>query len=189
MKTLFIYLLTCTTYYAATAQKTWNLDNLHSNIRFEVGWEEFSVRTGEFKIFNGSMETSGIEDLSDASFELTVNPGSIDVIAERLNKTLRSETFLDTAKYKEITYKTSSIEKTSDSTYIATGTLDLHGIQQEEMAMIEKTGLSSRNGKHTMGIKVNLIINRKDYELIWGGDRLADQVEIIGYFLFRTSIR
>ena len=58
-----------------------------------------------------------------------------------------------------------------------------------EITVIKKTGLSSRNGKHTMGIKVNLTINRKDYELTWGGDRLADQVEIIGYFLFRTSIR
>ena len=42
------------------------------------------MRTGEFKIFDGSIVTDSREDLSNAVFELNVDATSVDVIADRL---------------------------------------------------------------------------------------------------------
>ena len=84
MKIIGIILFSLSICLSSTAQESWALDSPHSNIRFEVGWEDFSVRTGEFKAFEGTMTTNSREDLSDAVFEFVVQANSVDVIADRL---------------------------------------------------------------------------------------------------------
>ncbi|MFK7980100.1 MAG: YceI family protein [Saprospiraceae bacterium] len=79
---LFIFCLPC--YFSSVAQETWTIDNPHSNLRFEVGWEDFSMRTGEFKVFKGTLLTDSRTDLTNASVEFTVDAASVDVIADRL---------------------------------------------------------------------------------------------------------
>ena len=61
---------------AAFSQETWNIDNAHSNINFEVGWEDFSMRTGSFKVFEGSVITNADNDLTKATYQLKVDPNS-----------------------------------------------------------------------------------------------------------------
>ena len=103
MKKLHLFIpgiLFCFTSYS---QEIWTVDSPHSNIRFEVGWEDISIRTGEFKVFEGQLTTKSKSDLSNAIFMLKVDPKSIDVIAERLSEQLKGERFLDTEKFPEMT--------------------------------------------------------------------------------------
>ena len=67
MKLLGSLLVCFTLCFSSQAQENWAIDNPHSNLRFEVGWEDFSMRTGEFKVFSGTMITQSREDLSNAS--------------------------------------------------------------------------------------------------------------------------
>ena len=74
----FILVLTFLCYSISSfAQETWVVDNPHSNLRFEVGWEDFSIRTGEFKIFKGIVETESRDDLTNATFEFIVDRKSV----------------------------------------------------------------------------------------------------------------
>jgi len=44
------------------------------------------VRTGEFKIFDGSIETESVDDLSNANIKFIVDAASVDVIAESTSR-------------------------------------------------------------------------------------------------------
>ena len=88
----FLVLLLSTPFFA---QQTWVVDNAHSTLRFEVGWQDFSVRTGEFKVFDGSIVTESVDDLSNANIKFVVDAASVDVIADRLAMKVKSDAFLN----------------------------------------------------------------------------------------------
>ena len=164
------------------------MDGSHSNIRFEVGWEDFSVRTGEFKIFNGQMTIDSKTNLSNATFHLKVDPESIDAIAERLTERLRSERFLDVEKFPELTYYSSETKPTSDSTYISKGKLTIHGVEQDQDVNIWYKGHKTTERGHIIGLEVSLILNRKDFGLDWGSPRLGETVKVVGHLLYQSEI-
>ncbi len=182
---LITSLLLC---FTSFAQQTWTVDNSHSNIRFEVGWEDFSIRTGEFKVFEGNIVTKSKYDLSNATFYLKVDPKSVDVIADKLSEQLMGEQFLDTEKYPEITFSSSGAKAMSDSTYISTGKLTIHGVEKEQDALIWVKGHKPGRRSEILGIEVSLSINRKDFGLEWGSPRLSDTVKIVGYLLYQMKI-
>ena len=168
-------LLLCFTPFA---QEVWTVDNAHSNIRFEAGWEDFSIRTGEFKVFEGSITTASKYDLSNATFYLKVDPSSIEVIAQRLSDQIKGDQFLDAAKFPEITYSSSGAKVGSDSTYISTGKLKIHGVEKEQDALIWVKGHKTGRRGEILGIEVSLTINRKDFGLDWGSPRLLSLIHI-----------
>lgn len=178
-------LLLCFTPFA---QETWTIDNAHSNIRFEAGWEDFSIRTGEFKVFEGSITSSSKYDLSNATFYLKVDPNSIEVIAPKLSDQLKEDQFLDVAKFPEITYSSSGAKAISDSTYISTGKLKIHGVEKEQDALIWLKGHKTGRRGEILAIQVSLTINRKDFGLDWGSPRLGETVKIFGYLLYQMKI-
>lgn len=188
MKHFNLFITSLLLSFASFAQETWTVDNAHSNIRFEVGWEDFSVRTGEFKVFEGNIVTNSKYDLTNATFYLKVDPKSIDVIAENLSAELKGERFLDAEKFPEITFSSSGAKAMSDSTFISTGKLAIHGVEKEQDAKIWIKGHKMGRRGEILGIEVSLTINRKDFGLEWGSPRLGDTVKIVGYLLYQMKI-
>ena len=183
----FSLLILCLLFFMPSfAQETWTIDNAHSNINFEVGWEGFSVRTGEFKIFEGTLVTNSRDDLSGATFHLKVDPKSLDVIAERLSEQLRGEQFLDADKYPEITYDSHEATAISDSTYISKGKIKIHGVEKDQDVLVKVEGYKKEGRRQLFGLKVTLSLNRKDFGLDWGSPRLGDTVHITGYLLYQA---
>ena len=173
--------------FSSFAQETWTIDNANSNIRFEVGWEDISIRTGEFKVFEGSITTPSKYDFSNATFVLKVEPNSIEVIAPRLSDQLKGEQFLDTAKFPEITYTSSGVKIISDSTFISTGKLTIHGVEKEQDVLIWVKGHKAGRRGEILGTEVSLKINRKDFGLDWGIPRLIETVKIVGYLQYQMK--
>ena len=188
MKQFYIIITGLLSCFASFVQETWTIDNAHSNIRFEVGWEDFSIRTGEFKVFEGNIVTNSKYDLSNATFYLKVDPKSIDVIAENLSEELKGERFLDAEKYPDITFSSSGARAMSDSTFISTGKLTIHGVEKEQDAKIWIKGHKMGRRGEILGVEVSLTINRKDFGLEWGSPRLGDTVKIVGYLLYQMKV-
>ena len=140
MKLFSILILSLSFCFLSSAQETWTIDNPHSNVRFEVGWEDFSMRTGEFKVFEGTIVTDSREDLTNAIFEFTVDASSVDVIADRLAGHIKSDKFLDVEKFPEITFNSNQLTKSGDDGYIATGVLVIHGVEKEQDVSIKVKG-------------------------------------------------
>jgi polyisoprenoid-binding protein YceI len=173
--------------FFTNAQETWTIDNAHSNIRFEVGWEDFSMRTGEFKVFEGDITSNSKYDLTNASFHLKVDPKSIDVIADNLSEQLKGERFLDAEKFPDITFNSSGAKALSDSTFVTNGKLTIHGVEKDQDASIWMKGHKPGRRAEMLAIEVSLTINRKDFGLDWGSPRLGETVKIVGYLLYQMK--
>jgi len=174
--------------FTSFAQEVWTVDSPHSNVRFEVGWEDISIRTGEFKDFEGHMTANSKTDLSDATFHLKVDPKSIDAIAERLAERLRDERFLDVENFPELTYYSSEVKPTSDSTYISKGKITIHGVEKDQDVKIWFKGQKTGSRGPILSIEVSLKLNRKDFGLDWGSPRLGETVMVIGHLLYKEKI-
>ena len=175
-------------YVASFSQEIWNIDNAHSNINFEVGWEDFSVRTGEFKVFEGSITTNSDIDLTKAVFSLKVDPNSIDVIASNLSDQLKGERFLESDKYPEITFTSTGARQISDNTYVTTGKLKIHGVERDQDVTIQFKGQKEGRRSLMMGLEVMLKFNRNDFGLEWGAPRLAETVFVVGHLLYNKRV-
>ena len=187
-KKLGLFALGAVFYITSFAQGIWNIDNNHSNINFEVGWEDFSVRTGEFKVFEGSIISNTDNDLTKATFNLKVDPKSIDVIAPNLSEQLKGDRFLETDKYPEITFNSKGATSVSDSTYVTKGTLKIHGVEKEQEAMIRFRGQKQGSRSYLLGLEVSLKFNKNDFGLTWGAPRLGETVTVVGHLLYNKRI-
>jgi len=189
MKPLSLFFIYLSFYFSAFAQETWTIDNPHSNVRFEVGWEDFSMRTGEFKVFEGTIITDSKEDLSNASFEFIVDATSVDVIADRLAAHIKSDRFLEVEKYPEITYSANQATKTSENTYVSKGKLTVHGVEKEQAVSFKVKGAKETKKGYILGLEVTLIVNRTDFGLDWGSPRLAETITIVGHLLYKRKTK
>ncbi len=188
MKFITLIILSLTLSLSSFAQENWSVDNAHSNLRFEVGWEDFSVRTGEFKVFNGSITTNSREDFSDASFALTVDASSVDVIADRLAQHVKSDRFLNVEQHPEITFVSNKATKTGDNTYTAMGKLTIHGIEKDQEVAVKVKGSKETRKGEILGLEVSLVVNKTDYGLDWGSPRLGDNITLVGHILYKLEV-
>ena len=189
MKNFNLFIASFLICFSSLAQEKWVIDNPHSNVRFEVGWEDFSMRTGEFKIFDGSIVTDSRDDLSNAVFEFNVDATSVDVIADRLADHIKSDNFLDVEKFPEITYSSNQATKTSDSTYISKGKLTIHGVEKEQDISIRVKGYKETKRGYIYGLEVSLVVDKNDFGLDWGSPRLADKISIVGHLLYKMKAK
>lgn len=187
MKQLSLLIICLSICFSVSAQETWQVDNPHSNLRFEVGWEDFSMRTGEFKVFEGTMVTNSREDLSDAIIEFKVDATSVDVIADRLAGHVKSDKFLNVEKFPEIKFSSSEATKNADGTYTAKGMLTIHEMAKEQEVTIKVTGSKQTKKGFIYGLNVSLTVNRMDYGLDWGSPRLAENIILVGHLLYKLK--
>ena len=187
MKRLSLFILGLSFCFSAIAQTTWTIDNPHSNVRFEVGWEDFSMRTGEFKTFEGTIITDSIADLSTAIIEFKVDAASVDVIADRLAEHIKSDRFLDVENFPTITYSSTQAIKTAANTYLSTGKLTIHGVEKDQAVTMKMKGSKTTKKGTLLGIEVSLTVNRNDFGLDWGSPRLAEQITLVGHLLYKLK--
>lgn len=188
MKSLLLLIASFLFCITAHSQEIWVVDNPHSNVRFEVGWQDFSMRTGEFKSFHGDITTTSIEDLSDAKISFVVDAASVDVIADRLADHIKSDKFLEVEQYPEITFTSENVSKTSENTYTSTGTLTLCGVEKEQEATILVKGFKETKKGNIFGIQVTVEVDRAAFGLDWGSPRLANTVKIVGHLLYQPKV-
>src|ERR1700730_16514000 len=106
-------LLACTTLFAQTK---WAVDKAHAKVGFTVTHMMLSEVDGNFKKFDAHIISSK-EDFTDAVFEITIDAASINTDNESLDNDLKSDHFFDVAKYPQITFKSTSVEKTDAKNY------------------------------------------------------------------------
>ena len=164
--------------FLAFTQKTYNIDNGHSNIGFAIQWNDYGFRTGEFKAFGGTIVTKNPKDFNQASANLKIMVGSIDVIVDHLGKKLLQPEFLDSAKCPMITFDCSSLKKKKKNLYLAEGTLTAKCISQPVVFLVEVLGTKEKYA----ALKVTGELDKSKFGITGGGDRLGNKILITSYF-------
>jgi polyisoprenoid-binding protein YceI len=169
------------TAFTTAITTTWQNDDPHSQLGFTVSHLGIADISGTFNDFDVTVKSSK-PDFSDASFELTAKTSSIDTRVEARNNHLKSADFFDAAKYPELNFKSSSLEKAGKDQYKLKGDLTMHGVTKPvTMDLVYKgTVENPMSKKQTAGFQITGTIKRSDFAIAPGfpAAMISDEVRI-----------
>lgn len=170
MKKVFsLLMVTLTLISGAFAQtaKTWNVDKMHSAVKFSVSHLVISEVDGSFKIFDGNMVATK-EDFTDAKINFTVDVNSINTDNANRDGHLKSDDFFNAEKYPNMTFVSTSFKKKSGSAYELTGDLSIRDVTKKVTFAVKYGGTTKDPyGNTKAGFKATGTINRLQYGLKW----------------------
>lgn len=182
-KALVILVLIVVCSSRAVAADTYTIDPVHSSVGFSVQHMVISRVSGNFKEFSGTIVYDE-KDLAQSSVNVHIKAASVDTRDEDRDRDVRGGEFFDVAKFPEITFASSRIEKTEEG-YVAHGKLTIRGVSKEVALPFKIAGtVKDPSGKTRLVAQAGLTINRKDFGVSWnmtldgGGLVVGDEVKI-----------
>jgi polyisoprenoid-binding protein YceI len=164
---------------------TWEIDPAHSSVGFEVRHMMIATVRGQFREFEGTLETS--DELRDCRVHGTVKMASIDTGEPTRDAHLRSADFLDVERYPEARFESTSVEHLGGAVCLVRGELTLKGQTRdiELEATLQGAG-EDPWGNERVGVSARGTINRNDFGLTWqaplprgGGVLVGEQVTLV----------
>jgi polyisoprenoid-binding protein YceI len=170
MKKLFVLLIVSIAFtsssFAQTA-KTWNVDKMHSAVKFTVSHLVISEVDGSFKIFDGSI-VSTKDDFTDAAINFTVDVNSINTDNTSRDGHLKADDFFNAEKFPKMTFVSTSFTKKSGSMYELVGNLTIRDVTKKVTFAVKYGGTTKDPyGNTKAGFKATGTINRLQYGLKW----------------------
>jgi polyisoprenoid-binding protein YceI len=169
---------------AAAASSTWTLDPAHTEAGFAVKHLVISTVRGDFNKLAGAVVLDE-GDVTKSTIEVTIDAGSIDTRIEKRDAHLKSPDFFDVAKYPNITFKSTKVEKSGEGKLRVTGNLTLKATTKP--VVLEVAGptaeIKGPDGKGRRGFSATTKINRQEFGLTWSktveaGPVVGDEVTI-----------
>ncbi len=164
--------------------ETWTVDPAHSSVGFSVRHMMISNVKGAFDKLTASVDGSPA-DPSTAKISATIEIASVDTRDAKRDEHLRSADFFDAAKYPQMTFTSTKVEKVSATTAKVTGDLTLRGVTKPVVLDVEYTQpVKNPWGMTVVGASATGKINRKDFGVSWsnnldgGGVVVGDEVKI-----------
>lgn len=182
MKKIFIATVLVLTSLVGYSQTTWNSDPAHSRLGFVVKHLTISEIDGRFTDFSVKVTTAKA-DYSDAQIEVTAKVASINTDVEARDNHLRSADFFDVEKYPTLTFKSTSLKKTTENKAKLYGNLTFHGVTKAVVLDVQYFGsvVNSMNNAQTAGFQIVGVIKRSDFNLgtNYPEAMISDQIKII----------
>jgi polyisoprenoid-binding protein YceI len=158
--------------YAPVESGAYDFDKAHAIIGFGVRHLGIALVEGRFKDFAGTVNYDA-KDVTRSNVEFTAKIASVDTGVAPRDEHLRSADFFEAAKYPEMTFKSTAIEK-RDSDYVLTGDLTIKGVTKRISFPFTMTGaIKDPWGGTRFGIEASTSINRRDFGVNFGS-RMAN---------------
>lgn len=164
--------------------ETFNFDPVHSSIAFSVRHLMISRVRGSFKSWTGTLLVDEANPQA-SKIEVQIDAASIDTKEAQRDDHLRSPDFLETAKFPQIVFRSTKIEKAGGQEYRVTGDLSIHGVTKPVVLEAEYLGRKKDPwGGERVGFEAKTSVERKDFGLTFnmplegGGFVVGDKVEI-----------
>jgi polyisoprenoid-binding protein YceI len=171
---------------------TWTIDKPHTSVKFSVAHLVISDVDGNFKSYDGSMESSK-PDFSDAKITFTADVNSINTDNDMRDGHLKSDDFLNAAKFPQIKFVSTSFTPLGDNKYKLLGNLTIRDVTKPVTFEVKYGGTVVAMGGTHAGFKATTKIDRFDYNLKWsktteaGGLVAGKDVEITINVDFKKS--
>lgn len=169
---------------AIIAAESYAFDPAHSTIGFSVRHLIINNVPGRFKEYQGKISYDPA-DIAKSSVEFTAKVASIDTGVQARDNHLRTADFFDVAKFPDMTFKSTKVERKGKDNYLAYGTFTLKGISKEITVPFKLYGpIKDPWGKMRIGVDASLTINRQDYAVAYnqtlegGGLVVSNEVKI-----------
>ena len=105
----------------------WTIDNSHSEVGFNVRHMMISTVRGSFHKFSGAVDFNEADPVA-SKVDVTIDVTSVDTRDEKRDGHLKSPDFFDAEKFPSMTFKSTKVEKTSDTTGKLHGELTIKGV-------------------------------------------------------------
>jgi polyisoprenoid-binding protein YceI len=174
------YLMWFTNAWASPEPETWHLDGPHSAAQFSVRHLGISTVRGAFTKVSGEVNYSA-SDPTKASVDVTIDASSVDTRVTMRDNDIRSEHFLDVAKYPTITFKSKRVAAAGPDKLTVTGDLTLHGVTKEVTLNVDGPSAPMKNPMgpgQRMGASAATKINRGDYGMTFMTGAVGDEIDI-----------
>src|SRR5688500_14959839 len=113
--------------YAPIPGGAYRIDPAHSVIGFAIRHYEISLVRGRFRDFSGNIHYDD-KDVTKSSVEFAAKIESINTGVDRRDAHLRTADFFDVAKYPEMTFKSTRVERKGGDQYVLHGDFTLRGV-------------------------------------------------------------
>jgi polyisoprenoid-binding protein YceI len=168
---------------ATETTHAYTLDASHSTVEFIVRHLMISKVRGRFTAVAGTIKVPAGSDVP-TELDVTLETASIDTRDEQRDGHLKSPDFFDAATFPNITFRSTSVEGSSDAIRV-TGDLTMHGVTKPVTLEATFEGRATDPyGNARIGYEAHGKISRKDFGLVWnmaletGGVAISDEVKI-----------
>ncbi|CUH80106.1 YceI family protein [Tropicibacter naphthalenivorans] len=166
--------------FAAFAEaETYTLDPSHSQVVFNYEHLGFSTTYGMFSGFEGTIQFDQ-EDPAASSVEVSFPVKSMITGWEARTGHFMSGDFFDASDDEMVTFASTGIEVTGDTTANITGDLTLNGVTKSVVldAQLNQAGDHPMEGKPWAGFSATTTLIRSDYNLGAFAPYVSDEVEL-----------
>ena len=167
MKKLLVVMGLLAVQLSISAQTKWNVDPVHSSVKFSVTHLVISEVEGTFKVYAGSISSTNT-DFTDATIDFSVDVNSVNTDNDYRDKHLKSDDFFNAEKFPKITFKSISFKKVSGNNYALIGDITIRDITKRVTFDVVYNGqVKDPYGNIKAGFKASTVINRLDFNLKW----------------------
>jgi polyisoprenoid-binding protein YceI len=165
---------------ALAQAESFEIDPIHTRVAFMVSHAGFSNPIGTFSGSNGRLQFDE-KDWSQSSISVTVPIGSLNLGDTHWQQKTLDGTFFDVMKFPAATFVSKHIEKLSENTGIAHGTLRIRGVEQPASLDFSLNALKRHplTFKRTIGFSATTTISRKAFGMSAWNNLIGDEVKII----------
>jgi polyisoprenoid-binding protein YceI len=160
------------------ADTVWVADTSHSSAEFDVLHMGISHVRGTIPI-TSAQATIPAGQTRPSSIQATLDVSRIDTHQSRRDNDLRSDHWFDVAKYPTITFASTGVSGTSDSTFTIAGTLTMHGVTKPVtlQATFDGRGPGMKGEPH-VAYTAATTIDRRDFGMVGGTPVVGNAITI-----------
>ena len=173
--------------FAAGAMAAWDvpsgeygLDKTHAYITISYSHLGFSNPHVGFDSFDVNLNADS-ENPENSKVEVLIDATSVNSRVESFNGHLNGKNFFDTANFPAITFKSTSIKSTGESTFDVTGDLTIKGITKPVTlaATINKAADHPMRKVPTIGVSATAKVSRSEWGLSRAVPNVGDEVTLM----------
>ncbi len=158
---------------------SYKLDQTHVTVLFKINHMGLSTFVGRFNKVDATLEFDP-RNIATAKLSAVIDVVSLDANNPDLEETLRGSSWLDTEKYPQAFFKTTSVSVLDQNSAVFAGELTLHGVTAPINLTVTFNGGANNmlTGFYTLGFSASSTFNRSTFGVDYLIPAIGDQVSI-----------
>ena len=156
-----------------------NIGGAHGSIDFAIGDSRIFRTTGSFKDWQGFLNVDD-QDVPHSAVHVTVRTKSIEMLDTQQTEMMKDSDFFDVDKFPEMTFRSTTVERTGDTTLKVLGDVTLRGITRPMVLAVSVTDRkpNAPAGGRYARFRAEGAIKRSEFGMTKYIDVVGDTVDI-----------
>jgi len=163
----------------AVAAQKYDIDQNHTHVTFTWNHLGFSSPSATLEKISGDFQLD-TADLTKSSIAVTLPLEGLHSGVAKLDDDLKAPGFFDAAKYPEITFKSTKIEKAGGDGLKISGDLTVHGVTKPVVlnGKVNKIGDNPMSKSPSAGFDADATFNRSDFGVGKLVPAVSDEIKV-----------